>query len=140
MIRTIVTLLAGFGLLALGGRALAAPGHAHEHAKKGALACPVMKSAIKDKAKAPHMMVNNAPVYFCCAGCDEKLRKDPAKYLTSLKDPVSGKTFKVTAKTSRVDQGHALFLFSSAHTKATFEKNPARYIKDGHHGEHGDHH
>ena len=54
------------------GAAAAHPGHQHARgsvAKSGALTCPVMKSAIKDKAKAPHVMVNNVPVYLCCADC-----------------------------------------------------------------------
>lgn len=136
MMRTLGTLLTGMGLLGSLAGALADPGHQHAPATKGALSCPVMKSPIKDKAKAPHLMVNNVPVYLCCADCDKMLRKDPAKYVTaSVKDPVTGKPFKVTTKTPKFEHGGALFLFSSAQTKATFLKHPGQYAKP-HHGHH----
>lgn len=116
---------------ALAASVAAAPGsHPAPKAAKAAVSCPVMKAPVADKAKAPHMAVNNETVYFCCGGCNEMLAKEPAKYLKqTVKDPVTGKAFKVTAKTPKVVQPHALFLFSSAQTKATFEKNPEKYTK-----------
>jgi YHS domain-containing protein len=89
-----------------------------------------MKSPIKDKAKAPHVMVNNVPLYLCCADCPAKLKKEPAKYVTSpVKDPVTGQPFKVTAKTPKIERGDAIFLFSSAQTRATFQQHPGKYVK-----------
>ena len=118
------------------GAATAHPGHQHARggvAKSGALTCPVMKSTIKDKAKAPHVMVNNVPVYVCCNDCPAKLKAEPAKYLqTAVKDPVTGKSFKATAKTPKEERAGAVFLFSSAKTKAQFDKAPARYTKPRH--------
>jgi YHS domain-containing protein len=71
-------------------------------------------------------MVNNAPVYVCCPGCTTSIKKEPATYLKSaVKDPVSGKPFRVTAKTPRLERQGALFLFSSS-TRAAFQKNPAK--------------
>jgi YHS domain-containing protein len=137
MIRTVHGILAGIGLLGSAGASFAQPGHDHHAApanKPAALICPVMKGKISDPAKAPHLMVNNAPVYFCCAGCDANFKKDPAKYLTAaVKDPVTGKAFKVTAKTPKVEHHGALFLFASDQTKASFLKDPAGYAKP-HHG------
>ena len=127
--------------LVLGGAALALavggvsahPGHQHSKAAGAhgaALICPVMKSPIKDRAKAPHVMVNNVPVYFCCADCPASFKKEPAKYLKSaVKDPVTGKPFKVTAKTPKIEHGDTLFLFSSAQTQATFRQHPGKYVK-----------
>ena len=109
--------------------------HPKPKAAKAPVMCPVMKGPVANQAKAPHLMVNNQPVYFCCPGCNEMLTKEPAKYLKqTVKDPVSGKAFKVTAKTPKVVQPHALFLFSSAQTKAAFEKDPAKYTKGHAHG------
>src|SRR5262245_6785866 len=125
MTRTVTLLLAGLGLMA--GAALAAPPPAKP------VTCPVMKGKVDDPAHAPKLMVNNVPVYFCCGGCDAKLKQDPAKYLTAdVKDPVTGKPFKVTAKTPKVEQGGGLFLFATDQTKATFLKNPAKYSKPQH--------
>jgi YHS domain-containing protein len=120
--KTLLALLAGSALIA--GVAAAAP-----PAAKPGLVCPVLKSPIADKSKAPHMLVNNEPVYFCCGGCDAKLKAEPSKYLTSLKDPVTGKSFKLTPKTPKVEQAGGLFLFSSDQTKTTFLKDPAKYSK-----------
>ena len=98
------------------------------------LICPVMKSAVKDPAGTSFLVVNNEPVYFCCAGCSDPLKKEPATYLKQpLKDPVTGKPFKVTAKSPKMEHGGALFLFASTKTHATFHANPAKYARLGKH-------
>jgi len=128
MIKSARIVLAGAALAFAAGSAFAAPDKTP--AKTGALICPVMKGEIKDKAKAPKLFVNNEAVYLCCAGCPDMVKKDPAKYLTTaVKDPVSGKSFKISAKSPKVEKDGALFLFSSPQTQATFEKDPAKYIK-----------
>src|SRR5919199_2265257 len=119
--------LGALGALVLAGGSLYAhEGHSHAKAgKSAALLCPVMKSPVKDRAKAPHVMVNNLPVYLCCSNCPGMLKKEPEKYLKSpVKDPVSGKPFKLTAKTPRLERDGALFLFSSQQTRAAFLKDP----------------
>jgi peroxiredoxin len=109
--------------------------HAHPHpvaAKQAghAAACPVMKSAIKDTSKAPHLTVNREPVYVCCPSCIPAIKKQPAKYLKQVKDPVNGKPFTVTARTPRIEHEGALFLFSSQATYA----HGVQYIKGHGHG------
>jgi peroxiredoxin/YHS domain-containing protein len=120
--------------------------------KKPPLTCPVMKAPVRDTAHAPKLLVNNEPVYFCCAGCGPQLQKDPAKYLKTVKDPVTGKPFTVTAKSPKMEHGGALFVFSSAKTHETFHADPGKYLKhgspqdkpgdkqDGEHGKHGTSH
>lgn len=122
-------------LLAVAGTALIS-GAAHAGKAAKPLTCPVMKSPVKDRAHAPFLVVNNQPVYFCCPGCSGSLKKAPAKYLkTPIKDPVSGKPFKVTAKTPKMEHHGALFLFSSSKTHHIFHADPDRYTKhDLHHG------
>lgn len=111
------------------------------HAAHGVAMCPVMKTAIKDKSKVPKMLVNNSPVYFCCAGCDDKLKAEPAKYLKSpVADPVTGKPFNVTAKTPKMAHGSDRLLFSSHSTHEKFQADPHKYTKHGAHGAgHKDH-
>ncbi|MFN3648576.1 MAG: hypothetical protein ACK47B_03260 [Armatimonadota bacterium] len=98
-------------------------------APKAALSCPVMKAPIPDKADAGFATVNNEPVYVCCPGCIGAIKKEPAKYLKKVKDPVTGKPFTVTAKTPKVEHGDGLFLFASTKSRDTFQANPARYTR-----------
>jgi YHS domain-containing protein len=143
MLKKCTLMLAGAVMAAgVGGRyAHAADPHAHGTPKNGAaVVCPVMKGPVKNTAKAPRLMVNNSPVYFCCAGCPAAFKKEPAKYLKrAVKDPVTGKPFRVTAKTPRMEYQGALFLFSSAASHDTFHKNPAKYIRHGKHHPGGSH-
>lgn len=99
-------------------------------AGKQVLACPVMKNQVHDPESAPRLVVNNKPVLFCCAGCADPVKKEPAKYLKApVVDPVTGKPFRVTAATPKVVHGEALFLFSSDASRAQFQKDPGRYVK-----------
>jgi YHS domain-containing protein len=98
-----------------------------------------MKQAIKDPSKAPRLMVNNQPMAFCCAGCAPQVKKDPAKYIKTTKDPVTGKPFKVTASTPKMEHKGGLYLFSSARTHEQFHHNPEKYARSGHHGNHKSH-
>jgi YHS domain-containing protein len=126
---------------ALGSVGARAQGHdKHAPAKKHTLICPVMKSPVNDPAAAPRLMVNNEPVYFCCPGCAPQVKKDPAKYLKQVKDPVTGKPFTVTARSPRMEHGGALFLFASAKTRDTFHAHPAKYAKPAPAAKHDAHH
>lgn len=127
-------ILAGAGIL-FAGIAVADPGHQHgaPAARKGnRKLCPVMKAPMTEVVKAIPLNINNETFYLCCASCPDTMKKTPEKFLGApIKDVVSRKAFKVTAKTPKVVQPNALFLFSSAATKATFLKNPTKYIKQG---------
>lgn len=99
---------------------------------KGSGTCPVMKAPIKDKSKAPHLMVNNQPVHVCCPGCIDEIKKTPAKFVKQAKDPVTGKPFQLTAKSPKMEHKGALFVFSSAKTHHTFHAQPDKYHKQHH--------
>jgi YHS domain-containing protein len=139
--RGILVLTAALALSA-GGAAQAQHAKPAEHGKahgaKGALMCPVMKSAIKDKSTAPHLRVNFEPVYVCCPDCIEAIKKTPAKYVKQTKDPVTGKPFTVTAKSPKMGHDASLFLFSSHETHKAFHANPGKYHPQ--HSERGDQH
>lgn len=125
--RSLLAAAVALGCAAAVSAASAQPGRPHAAAPS---TCPVMKGAIKDPAKAPRVVVNNVPVFFCCADCPARFKADPAKYLTTpVKDPVNGKAFKVAGTSPKEERGGALFIFSSPQTKAEFDKNPAKYTK-----------
>jgi YHS domain-containing protein len=122
-------LLAAAIATSLGSTAAAAQGHSGhgKAAAKGSGTCPVMKAPIKDKSKAPHVMVNNKPVHVCCPGCIGEIKKTPAKFVKQVKDPVTGKSFTATAKSPKMEHKGAIFLFSSAKTHQTFHASPDKY-------------
>ncbi len=62
-----------------GGRPAAAPAGA----AKAQTTCPVMGGKINRKLHADH---DGKRVYFCCPGCFEPFKKDPAKYIKKLED------------------------------------------------------
>ena len=45
--------------------------------------CPIMGGDIDKSVFADH---DGKRVYFCCKGCPEKFKKDPAKYIKQLED------------------------------------------------------
>ena len=110
------------------GLALPLSAQHRDHAA-GRLLCPVMKSPIQNRAKAPHLTVNFEPVYVCCPGCTSEIKKDPAKYLKQVKDPVTRKPFTVSAKTPKMEHERALFLFASAKTHQAFHAQPGKYVQ-----------
>ena len=132
MLKNVGLLLTAAGLAVTAGAASAKPAAG---TKSQPFVCPVMKSPVKDKSKAPFLVVNNEPVYFCCAGCSDPLKKEPAKYLKQpLKDPVTGKPFKVTAQSPKMEHHGAFFVFASAKTHAAFHANPDKFTRhDKHH-------
>ena len=50
---------------------------------KAQATCPVMGGKIDKKIFADH---EGKRVYFCCDGCPETFKKDPAKYIKKLED------------------------------------------------------
>lgn len=112
----------------LTGAAFAHAGHPHgKSTAAAALTCPVTHDRIHAAANTPKVVVNNQPVLLCCADCVGKMKASPAKYLRSSKDPVTGKPFRVTAKSPRLERNGDVFLFSSAKTAAEFRKEPAKF-------------
>lgn len=65
---------------------LSAPEKHMKMPEKHALYCPVMKSAVASYSKAD-FYVDHAGVryYTCCAGCNDPLAKDPAKFADASK-------------------------------------------------------
>jgi YHS domain-containing protein len=72
--------------------------------------------------------VNNGLYYLCCAPCVGWMQEKPWLYLKEIKDPVSGKPFTVAETSPRSNVKGQVYLFESAETKATFDKEPAKYV------------
>ena len=73
-------------LSAIGGAAIAHPGHDHGHkaahskTTKTALLCPITGTKIASvKAAVGHSTYKGKTYYFCCPDCKPKFDKDPAK-------------------------------------------------------------
>ena len=58
--------------------------------KKESLTCPVMGEKIESYSKASgYMDYEGVRYYFCCAGCEPAMKKDPAKYAgKAVTDPM----------------------------------------------------
>lgn len=52
-------------------------------AGKAQTTCPVMGGAVDKAIFVDH---NGKRVYFCCEGCPETFKQDPAKYIKKLED------------------------------------------------------
>jgi len=72
--------------------------------------------------------VNNGLYYLCCAPCTEWMRDKPWLYVKELRDPVSGKTFKIAETSPRAAVKGQVYVFESAETKAAFDKEPQKYV------------
>ena len=98
--------------------------------------CPVMKGGKIDKAL--FVEHEGQRVYFCCGGCPETFKKDPAKYMTALKEqgitlekvqttcPVNGD--KIDKKVYADHEGQRIY-FCCAGCVGKFKKDPATYVK-----------
>jgi YHS domain-containing protein len=94
------------------------------------LSCPVLKAHVDSEMKAIPVRVNGLTAYACSDVALDLFKKEPAKYLKeAVPDPVTGKSFRPTAKTPKVVRGNAVFLFVSPETKATFLSDPEKYSK-----------
>ena len=49
--------------------------------------CPVTGEKLGSMGAPPKVTVEGKEVFLCCEGCEEELRKEPAKYLAKLKSP-----------------------------------------------------
>jgi YHS domain-containing protein len=105
-------------------------------ADKPQTTCPTTGKPI-DKSK--FVEAQGQKVYFCCDSCVAKFKKDPepvfAKFAkegivpesVQKTDPVCG--MKVNDKSVKADWKGRRLLFCSDSCKATFEKDPAKYLK-----------
>jgi YHS domain-containing protein len=99
-------------------------------AKMTDVSCPVMTGGAAKATQSLRVLVNDSYYYMCCAGCPAMFVEAPEKYVTSeLKDPVSGKMFKVSAKQPHVEHKGVHYFFADAGTKTTFEKSPDKYAR-----------
>jgi YHS domain-containing protein len=100
--------------------------------------CPVMGGKINKSLYADY---EGKRVYFCCAGCPEQFKKDPAKYVKKLEDqgvtlekapvpqtlcPVTGK--KIDKQIHADYEGKRVYFCCNACVE-TFKSDPEKYIK-----------
>ena len=88
-----------FAALLVGVQARAAE-EAPKKETKAQTKCPIMGGDIDKSVFADH---DGKRVYFCCKGCPEKFKKDPAKYIKQLED--EGVTLDKTPVEKKDDSG-----------------------------------
>ncbi len=97
--------------------------------------CPVMGNEIKDPEKAPKYEYDGKTYYFCCAGCVDKFKADPEKYIAKLNEkvkcPVSGEEIKMADAAGSSQYNGKTYYFCCDNCKEKFNANPEKYIKDG---------
>jgi len=99
--------------------------------------CPVMGGKIDKNVSVDH---NGERIYFCCKGCPDQFKKEPAKYLAKLKN--EGVTLQRTPKPQvtcpvmggKIDQkvyvdyqGKRIY-FCCKGCPETFQKTPKKYL------------
>jgi len=117
MIRSKMSLIPVFLVIALGAALVSAEGQAKGKAVQAAAAnqskstnkvcvdqtmtspqakpgdqvcCPVMGTKFTVKDKSPYAEINGKKVYVCCQGCVAPLTADPAKYLSKKDQKAKG--------------------------------------------------
>ncbi len=53
--------------------------------------CPVTKAPLGSMGAPRKLEIDGKPIFICCAGCEERLRKSPSKYLKNLELVSKGK-------------------------------------------------
>lgn len=144
----IVIFAAGFAFgdcPACGATDEASRAYDHEKAEHGGngekisqTTCPVMGGEIDKNVYVDH---DGKRVYLCCEACVKAFQEDPDKYLDKLKAegveledapieqtacPVSGKAINTAIFTDH--EGERVY-FCCNGCKASFEKDPAKYMK-----------
>jgi YHS domain-containing protein len=101
------------------------------------MVCPVMGDAI-DAKSAPEFFYKDVVYSICCAGCKGGLMKDPEKVINkehsgligiSVFDPVAQSAIKPSKAEAFSDYKHTRYYFREAANKATFDANPAKFLK-----------
>jgi YHS domain-containing protein len=101
-------------------------------AKVGDLTCPVMEGTPAKLNKTLRVLVNDSYYYTCCSACPGALTAAPEKYITNeLKDPVTGKVFKVSSNQPHVEYKGAHYFFADGSSKSSFEKTPDKFARKG---------
>jgi YHS domain-containing protein len=99
-------------------------------AKVAGLTCPVMPGSPVKPSKSLRVLVNDGYFYLCCGGCPAAVTGAPEKYITyELRDPVSGRMFKVSTGQPRLEHQGVHYFFATSETKSAFEKDPAKYAR-----------
>jgi Cu+-exporting ATPase len=65
--------------------------------------------------------------HFCCEGCANSFTGDPKKYAFA-KDPVNGVEVDKAQALMFAVKNH-IYYFATAKTRATFAKDPSKYLK-----------
>jgi YHS domain-containing protein len=94
---------------------------------KDAGKCPLNKNGAAKVSKETRTVLNNDLYYTCCGNCAKTLRENPSKSVKELKDVVTGKKFELKSDSPRAEVNGQIYLFSSADSKAAFEKESAKY-------------
>ncbi|MBU2438336.1 MAG: YHS domain-containing protein [Acidobacteria bacterium] len=93
--------------------------------------CPVSGKEVADTEKAPSLEYNGKTYFFCCAGCLDKFKAEPEKYLAqSGKNticPVMGNEIKDFEKAPSVEYKGKTYYFCCADCKEKFTKDPEKY-------------
>ena len=101
------------------------------------MVCPVMGDAI-DAKSAPEFFYKDVVYSICCAGCKGGLMKDPEKVINkehggligiSVFDPVAQSAIKPSKAEAFSDYKYVRYYFREAANKATFDANPAKFLK-----------
>ncbi|GEM_PF-2178885 len=114
--------------------------------------CPVTNSAFTISADSPKAEIDGKTYYFCCKGCVDKFKADPAKYLNAkpasssesassalpndgtrqvgevTKCPVTGKLFTVANDSPKADLDGKTYYFCCGGCVDKFKANPAKYL------------
>ncbi|GMU20796.1 MAG: hypothetical protein AMXMBFR13_08920 [Phycisphaerae bacterium] len=93
--------------------------------------CPVMGGVVDPEVFVEH---KGQKVYFCCSGCDDRFKKDPAKYLPKLEEnqltqvhcPVTGGP--IDLKQSLKEKDRTVY-FCSKDCVAKYEANPQKFAQ-----------
>lgn len=89
--------------------------------------CPVMKSNKVNLASGPRVAINDQLLVTCCGGCPSAILANPAKFVTELRDPVNGKTFKLTSNAPHSMYKGVHYYFASDDDKKMFDADSEKY-------------
>ncbi|MBU4254807.1 MAG: YHS domain-containing protein [Acidobacteria bacterium] len=96
--------------------------------------CPVSGKEVADTEKAPSLEYNGKTYFFCCAGCLDKFKAEPEKYLAqSGKNticPVMGNEIKDFEKAPSVEYKGKTYYFCCAGCIESFNADPEKYIAE----------
>ena len=89
--------------------------------------CPVLENPVAMIKPERRIVLNNNLYYFCCDGCHGGFLQTPDK-IKKIKDVVNGEIFEAGSTSPHVEHQGQHYLFVTDETKATFEKEPGKYV------------